>query len=49
MKKFNVLKIFLIAVAIVAAFSVSAADGKRIVGYVTSWGKTLPDPKLLTN
>lgn len=24
-------------------------ENKRIVGYVTSWGKTLPDPKLLTN
>ena len=49
MKKYGILKILLIAVAIVATFSAKAADGKRIVGYVTSWGKTLPDPKLLTN
>ena len=49
MKKYGILKILLIVVAIVATFSARAADGKRIVGYVTSWGKTLPDPKLLTN
>ncbi len=35
--------------AAVMAFCCDAAGSKRIVGYVTSWGKTLPDPKLLTN
>ena len=49
------LKYILIAVAVLCCgvFSCEAADkkvqAKRIVGYVTSWGKTLPDPKLLTN
>lgn len=41
---------YLVMIAtVMAALCCEAAGNKRIVAYVTSWGKTLPDPKLLTN
>lgn len=46
---FRFLRYLLIAVLSVVSLSGKSADNKRIVGYVTSWGNTLPDPKLLTN
>lgn len=47
--KFRFLRYILLVSAAVMAFCCDAAGSKRIVGYVTSWSKTLPDPKLLTN
>lgn len=46
---FRLLRNVLIAVVAVIPFSCRASTGKKIVGYVTSWSKTMPDPKLLTN
>lgn len=48
--KFKILAYLLpVLAAMVCVGSCHAKENKRIVGYVTSWGKTLPDPKLLTN
>lgn len=49
---FRFLRYMLIVAVAMVSFCCEAAGNngnKRIVGYVTSWGKTLPDPKLLTN
>lgn len=49
--KVNFLKYLILAllVAIPGRTLIHGAEKKRIVGYVTSWGTTLPDPRLLTN
>lgn len=47
--KFKILRYLLIVAVALAGFCCEAATNKRIVAYVTSWSKTLPDPKLITN